>query len=409
MTLKTDHAPVRSTTPPGPSVPPPPSPVSPLPPSPGDRARPFPDSDERLAYEAATTRKRIDETLEALAFELKPGSILRRKITGDSHASNDDIKHELKDTMLKTLKRNPIGLGLLTTGLAWMIFTRDDRRLFRSAAAKFTSEPRDYTDRPRAAGTGTATTAPPRAGYYPYASRTRTDSGHTRDSDTTSRTGFYLRDRLGSAVSGIGSAISASAGSVKSAAGTTGRGIADAGRFAADRTGSAASSAADATGRLAGGIAETTSDAAGWVGDKASDAGAATAEYAGEAARWTRQQSREKPIAMTLAAVAAGLLVGSLLPATRIEDEYLGEYGDAARDRMRDKAMAAKERGLDTLREQGLDADLGEKAKEVASAALAGAKDAAETEAREQNVHPEQVRDTAKEAAAEAHAGAKQA
>lgn len=93
----------------------------------------------------------------------------------------------------------------------------------------------------------------------------------------------------------------------------------------------------------------------------------------------------EHPLVVGALGIAAGALIGSLLPSTRIEDRYLGEAGHSLRHRAADAAHAAKDaardtakRVVDTAKEaarregltlseaQAVASDVGERAKRVA-------------------------------------------
>lgn len=116
-----------------------------------------------------------------------------------------------------------------------------------------------------------------------------------------------------------------------------------------------------------------------------------TSEYAGRArakASDARRQAGEKfdasPLTGALVGVAAGALIGMLLPRTRKEDQLLGE----TRDRLTDAAKAAAKAAADTAKQQlderGLNLDAAKaKLAEVGQQAKDVARSAAETAAAE--------------------------
>jgi hypothetical protein len=87
------------------------------------------------------------------------------------------------------------------------------------------------------------------------------------------------------------------------------------------------------------------------------------------------QMARSNPLGAGLAGIAAGFLVGWLLPSTRMEDEKLGE----ASDRMKDAAMEVGKEALD-------------RGKHVAQDAATAAADVVREEAPQE---ASQVKDTA--------------
>lgn len=96
-------------------------------------------------------------------------------------------------------------------------------------------------------------------------------------------------------------------------------------------------------------------------------------------ARRGGQLVRENPYALALGAAAAGVLIGLLLPSTRIEDERIGEAGDTVRRKLAETGQEAASRGQQVARDAaeaaresggGHAAELGENARERASDAI---------------------------------------
>jgi hypothetical protein len=83
--------------------------------------------------------------------------------------------------------------------------------------------------------------------------------------------------------------------------------------------------------------------------------------------------SKENPLGLGIAAVAAGFVVGTLLPSTDVEDERLGEMSDQVGEKAREAGQEALERGKDVAREaidsakDTVDEQTGSQAKEMAS------------------------------------------
>jgi outer membrane murein-binding lipoprotein Lpp len=61
--------------------------------------------------------------------------------------------------------------------------------------------------------------------------------------------------------------------------------------------------------------------------------------------------SKQNPLGLGIAAVAAGFVVGTLLPSTGVEDERLGEMSDQVGEKAREAGQEALERGKDLARE----------------------------------------------------------
>ena len=61
--------------------------------------------------------------------------------------------------------------------------------------------------------------------------------------------------------------------------------------------------------------------------------------------------SKQNPLGLGIAAVAAGFVVGTLLPSTSVEAERLGEMSDQVGEKAREAGQEALERGKDVARE----------------------------------------------------------
>jgi gas vesicle protein len=100
-------------------------------------------------------------------------------------------------------------------------------------------------------------------------------------------------------------------------------------------------------------------------------------EQVSHQARRAVSVAQENPLGLALGAAAAGFLAGMLLPATRVEDEKLGEVSDNVIEK-------AKETGQEAL----------EHGKQVAQEAAQSAQETIRESGQE---HAEQVRQTAQE------------
>jgi ElaB/YqjD/DUF883 family membrane-anchored ribosome-binding protein len=120
------------------------------------------------------------------------------------------------------------------------------------------------------------------------------------------------------------------------------------------------------------------------AGDRVTEA-TEGAPSAGEVKDQTRRAAgmvRENPLGLAIGAVAAGFLVGMLLPSTRIEDERLGEAADAVKARALETGQEALSRGQEV-------------AKDVAQTAAQTARDSG-------GQHASELADSARDNAAQA-------
>jgi hypothetical protein len=123
----------------------------------------------------------------------------------------------------------------------------------------------------------------------------------------------------------------------------------------------AGSAVSHVTGKMPspGDVASGTSSMASTVGDAATTAASRVGEVMPDADQVKRQArqavsvAQENPIGLAIGSIAAGFLVGMLIPSTRIEDEQLGELSDQVKDQARDVGREAIDQGRDLAQEVG--------------------------------------------------------
>jgi gas vesicle protein len=81
-------------------------------------------------------------------------------------------------------------------------------------------------------------------------------------------------------------------------------------------------------------------------------------EQVGHSARRAKSVAQENPIGLALGSVAVGFVAGMLMPATRMEDEKLGEVSDSVVEKAKETGQEALEHGKQVAQ------DLAETAKE---------------------------------------------
>ena len=109
---------------------------------------------------------------------------------------------------------------------------------------------------------------------------------------------------------------------------------------------------------------------AGTVSDKTPDAGQAKAK-----ARRGASVAQENPLGLAIGSIAVGFVAGMLIPATRVEDEKLGEMSDSVIEKVKETGQEALEHG-----------------KQVAQ-------DAAQTAKESGQEHAQQVKESAQQSA----------
>jgi gas vesicle protein len=90
-------------------------------------------------------------------------------------------------------------------------------------------------------------------------------------------------------------------------------------------------------------IAGSGSDMASTGGDMA--------HGAKDTARRGAGMAKDNPLGLAVGAVAAGFIVGTLLPSTRVENEHLGPLADQVKDQAREIGSEAVEHGRDIAQE----------------------------------------------------------
>lgn len=331
---------------------------------------------DRLAREADQHRSSVDSTIDQLKSRFSVGQILD-EVT--SYAKEGQGA-ELAQNFGRQVRDNPLALGLVGAGLAWLLLgegvrdqgrslkhryddwrhdegddhERDAWRRGRSGSSAYGSDyqedmAHDFSSRregPRYAEPGT----------YRGAGRGEVGVPGPQSTGTSSSSG--LTDRAASAASKAGDSLSAGA----SAAGSTLSGAAASARDAvsgavhsaadtaqgglhslsdaASRGGAAVSSAGQDLSDAAGRAMHDARDAAYRAGDAAyrgaSHAGRGAYRMGRRARRSFLDTLQEEPLIVGAVALAIGAAIGASLPPTRQEDELLGE----ARDRLRDDAYA---------------------------------------------------------------------
>jgi hypothetical protein len=142
------------------------------------------------------------------------------------------------------------------------------------------------------------------------------------------------------------------------------------------------------TGDLASRLGDKAGSVAGGVKDRAAELGGRFQRQARRASRGLAEILEQRPLAVGAASLALGLLAGLTLPATRREDELLGESRDELLERARTAGQEALEsskqaardavdRVKESVREQQLTPEqLAAKARHVAQDALASLREA---------------------------------
>jgi Protein of unknown function (DUF3618) len=350
-----------------------------------------------IERDIARTRDEMSQTIGAIQQRLSPGQMFEQMLhyfSSGSGRSFADGAGMFAQNMGRTIRDNPLPVALVATGLAWLMVSRGRRRApdydrfedydeydeydrleedwerhYGVAADDVRSA---YDDRPEHV-------EPASAGVGVSSAPGRTPGGPTGSVGAASVSEMQGSGRDDDS-SGLGS----------NAPGERAQEAAEEARFRARRAAEdARRQAAHAGAATHGRSEEARGSAEGTEKDhrgraqraregmdraaRAARRRAREAASAGRRSAWSaRRQARragsgfshlieERPLVVGLAGLAIGALLGALLPATRREDEWMGETRDDLARRARaevGKAERVAERAFDTARSEAERHDL---------------------------------------------------
>jgi ElaB/YqjD/DUF883 family membrane-anchored ribosome-binding protein len=286
---------------------------------------------ELLEREAEARRIELAETFDELRARATPGHVLDQLVDYATESGGADFFRNLRDQTVA----NPLALGLVGAGLAWLMMSgRDGRRPYGYYEGAY--------------------------GSSPARGRMRSYFASTRERAGTVMTG--ARDRVSDAAHSASHLAADAAGSIASTARTARDAALDTASQWRDAAGSAASSLRDATSstydhsrsRVGDTTAATAAATAAAVGNAASAVYGGVAQSAGWTASGARALAsgtaattrdvadyvRDQPLVMMGLGVALGAAMGAAFPSTETERQLMGEASDDLREQTR--AFAAE-------------------------------------------------------------------
>jgi len=99
------------------------------------------------------------------------------------------------------------------------------------------------------------------------------------------------------------------------------------------------------------GAKDSVAGTAGTVSDAAPDRQQVAAN-----ARRAKGMAQENPLGFAIGSIAVGFVAGLLVPATRVEDEKLGQISDQVTDKVKQTGQEALEHGKEVVKETAQDA-----------------------------------------------------
>jgi len=238
--------------------------------------------------------------------------------TRDMAEGANDTTKGLGSAVMGTIERNPLPAALAAIGLGWL-----------------------YLKRPTAGSRGVVPTP-----YPAYPSYRADQAGRRTAGDTVGSAAGAVGDTVGSAANAVGDTVDSAAGAVGDAASTTAGAMGDAVGNVGDALGNAAGTVGSTVGSAASAVGETVGGAAAGTQDAARGLVAEVQYRASQVGDGFQTLAQQNPLAVGVAGVALGSLIGLLVPETPGERQLMG----GARDTVMDKAAGTAQ---DTLQKVG--------------------------------------------------------
>lgn len=398
---------------------------------------------DQIRRDINRTRAEMDQTVDQLGNRLRPRHLLDEVLDYfNSGESNTGVNpgqqlRSTANTVISRLKDHPMPAVLIGAGIAWLFMEGDAKSRTRLA---------QWDRAGRRGDIGNWRNLPEHGGSVVDAR-----TGEPYDEATYGRGADYGQ-RPGSESVGYGQNVEAGHAWREESSDRPGLSEKAREKFssAAGIVGDKASSIGESISGAAQSAKEGLSSAAGTVGQYARGAGTSTREYGSQAYDYAGRgyqtakngivdAMEEYPLISGVAALALGAVAGLILPATRRENELMGEYSDQVKDKVQQAGEQVYEQGkavataatsvvTDAASEKGLDSKdaLLEKGKHVATDvgnAVAGsaskliddvkqmAQDATQAfseSSRREGLAPDQLKEAAKDVAVKAKDAAKE-
>ncbi|MEA5161598.1 DUF3618 domain-containing protein [Cereibacter johrii] len=268
---------------------------------------------DKIEREVEENRARVESTLDALKERMSVNQVVDDLA---NFVGVEDVRGVMHSAG-RQVRDNPVALGLIGVGLAWLAFGGSSSRS-RSGAA----HDRDDYYRSDYGSAGRS--------YEPYG------GGAT-----------YRSERSEGVVSRVKHAVSDAAESVSRAAHSATDKVAETFGDARHRAGSLRDDAYDRAGHWRDDLGERSShlrDRAGHLRDRAS--------HGAHQMRDSMSHGMEQqPLLVGAAAVVLGAVIGAALPRTRTEDEWMGRTSDDLWDEAKASSWELRERAMKAARE----------------------------------------------------------
>ena len=256
-------------------------------------------SDE-IREDIERTRMELEETVDALGEKLSP-----RRMAQEGWQAVKTSSEQQANRLVRIAREHPIPLSLIGVGVTWWVV--ESRRRSRQDWSAYRSGQEDYAE-----FSGERSYVAGAEGFEADAYGATSNPGSEGYGETRSRianAAENVRDRASDAAHRAGEVASQAGGKVRQMASDAG-----------SRVSAVASQAGGKVRQMASDAGSRVSDVAGTVKDRAVDLGRKTGHQARRAREGYWDLVQRRPIAAGMATLAAGLLVGLLVPNTRREN-----------------------------------------------------------------------------------------
>jgi Protein of unknown function (DUF3618) len=275
---------------------------------------------ELLEREAEARRLELAETFDELRARATPGHVLDQLVDYASESGGVDFFRNLRDQTVA----NPLALGLVGAGLAWLMMSNGrDRHAYDPYAAYDAEAP---LPRRRMRGYFAATRE--RAGDAVGGARHFVSDAAAGVRDRVAGAAHMASGAAGSVASTARSARDAAFGTVSS----VGETVSSVGGEARSRAGDATAALGDAAAALYGGVSHTAGRTASGV--------RAVASGTASTGRDVFDFARDQPLVLAGLGLAFGAAMGAAFRSTETERQLMGEASDDLKERT--QAFAAE-------------------------------------------------------------------
>ncbi len=346
-----------------------------------ENARDDADS-KRIQHDIDRTRASMDDTLERLGQRLNPSHLVDSVAewfagsdtpTGTHGQRDDTIRRASRnaaDTAWQKIRANPLAAAGIGAAIGWLLLKSDHQdngyrssessSQMRERIMRNSREPQPYGGSYVDARTG-----------EPYDPDTYANEGQS-PSESQSGMGGRLSNLAGDAASKAADGLKGAAGYVAEKLGDAASAVGGAAKSAASSTGDALSSAGHRASEMASSKMHSGQHSAQDMYGSARD-GASSALHRGQEQFHRAVDSH--PLAIGIAALAAGVLAGLAVPETRRERQLMGEQSRRLRSAI-DEEAHREGVAPDQLREQA--SSLFDEAKDATSQLVDSAKQRAD-------------------------------